>query len=138
MKILRTLKYPSLLTALVVAAALPGTASAQSSLDTSQAQAFLGSWSASFESPQGELVIDIVITDSSGKVAASVGAELLGGMQDVTDVSRSGDNLVLRYEIDAQGQIAPVALTLAPNGAALDCTMDFADGMFVMEGQATK
>jgi carbohydrate-selective porin OprB len=126
------------LAAFVLAAALPLAASAQSSLDTSQAQAFLGSWSASFESPQGELVLDVVITDRSGKVAASIGAEIMGGMQDVTNISRSGDNLVLRYEIDAQGQMAPVALTLAPDGAALNATMDFADGMFVMEGRATK
>jgi carbohydrate-selective porin OprB len=126
------------LAALALAAVLPLAASAQSSLDTSQAQAFLGSWSASFESPQGELVLDVVITDQSGKVAASIGAEVMGGMQDVTNISRSGDNLVLRYEIDAQGQMAPVALTLAPDGAALNATMDFADGMFVMEGRATK
>jgi hypothetical protein len=136
--ILRALKYPSLLAVVALVAALPATASAQSSLDTSDAQAFLGSWAASFESPQGELVLDVVITDSSGKVAASIGSDMMGGMQDVTDISRSGDNLVLRYEIDAQGQIAPVALTLAPAGADMNATMDFADGMFVMEGRATK
>jgi hypothetical protein len=126
------------LAAFALAVALPVAASAQSSLDTSQAQAFLGSWSVSFESPQGELVLDMVISDSSGKVAASIGAEIMGGMQDVTNISRSGDNLVLRYEIDAQGQMAPVALTLVPDGAALNASMDFADGMFVMDGVATK
>ena len=136
--IIRTLRHPSLLAAFALAAALPLAASAQSDLAASEAQAFLGSWSASFESPQGELVLDIVITDSSGMVAASIGAEIMGGMQDVTDISRSGDNLILRYEIDAQGQMAPVTLTLAPDGMALNATMDFADGMFVMDGVATK
>jgi len=127
-----------ILAAFALAAALPMAASAQSDLDASQAQTFLGSWAVSFESPQGELVLDLDITDSSGKVAASIGSDMMGGMQNVTNISRSGDNLVLRYEIDAQGQIAPVALTLAPAGDALNASMDFADGMFVMEGRATK
>jgi len=133
--ILRTLRYTSLLPVVALAAALPLAASAQSGLDASEAQAFIGDWSATFESPQGELVIDIVIADAAGKEMATVGSEMLGGMQLVTDISKSGDNLVMRYEIDAQGQIAPVALTLSPAGAA---TMDFADGTFVMEGTATK
>jgi hypothetical protein len=127
-----------LLLALALAAGLPGTASAQSDLDASAAQAFLGTWSISLESPQGEFVMDLELTDASGKVAASIGSEMTGGMQDVTDVSLAGADLVLRYEFDAQGQVVPVAMTLAPNGEALDATMDFADGMFVMYGKATK
>ena len=136
--VMRTLRHPSLLAAFVLVAALPLSASAQSDVAASEAQEFLGAWAASFESPQGELVLDIVITDVSGRVAASVGAEAMGGMQDVTDISLSAGELVLRYEIDAQGQMAPVALTLAPEGEGLYAMMDFADGMFVMEGLATK
>jgi hypothetical protein len=117
-----------------LAIAIPSAAAAQSSLDTSAAGTFMGSWELEFESPQGALVMDLALTDSGGKVAANVSNEMMGG-QEVTDVSISGDNLVLRYEIDAQGQIAPVALTVTPGGTA---TMDFADGMFVMEGTAAK
>jgi hypothetical protein len=82
--------------------------------------------------------MDLEVTDSSGKVAASVGAAELGGMTDVADVSLEGSNLVLRYSIDVQGQTAPVALTLAPDGGELNVTMDFADGMFTMAGRGTK
>lgn len=135
--ITRTIRHRFLM-ALALAAALPLAASAQSDLDSSQATGFLGSWALSFESPQGELVLDLEIMDSSGKVAASIGNDMMGGTQEVTNISRSGDNLVLRYEIDAQGQIAPVALTLAPAGDALNATMDFADGMFEMSGRGTK
>jgi hypothetical protein len=123
---------------MALAASLPETASAQSSLDTAEAQAFLGDWSLNMDSPQGAFVMSLMITDSSGKVAASVGADELGGMQPVTNITRSGENLVLRYEINVQGQSAPVALTLMPDGAALNADMDFADGMFVMSGRATK
>jgi hypothetical protein len=115
---------------------LPHAVSAQSQLDTSAATAFLGSWSLSFDSPQGAFVMELEVSDSSGKIAASVGSEMMGaGSQEVGDVSMAGGSLVLRYELDAQGQMVPVALTVAPDGAA---SMDFADGMFTMPGRGTK
>jgi len=127
-----------LFAALVLAAALPMSTSAQSSLDVAQAQSFIGTWAISFESPQGEFVMDLALTDASGKVAATISNDMMG-TQDVTDISLSGANLVLRYEIDAQGQIAPVALTLVPQqGGMVNATMDFADGMFVMDGSGSK
>ena len=112
---------------------IPTTAAAQSSLDTSAAGAFMGTWELEFESPQGAFVMELALTDSGGKVAANISSEM--GDQAVTDISISGDALVLRYEIDAQGQVAPVALTVSPAGTAV---MDFADGMFEMAGTATK
>jgi hypothetical protein len=115
--------------------AVPFAASAQSALDTSAASAFLGSWSLTMDSPQGAFVMGLEVTDAAGKVAASIGADELGGYQDVTDISMAGSALVLRYSIDVQGQTAPIALTLAPDGAV---SMDFADGMFVMTGTGTK
>jgi hypothetical protein len=128
--------FASVLAALTLIAVLAPGASAQSSLDTSAATAFLGSWSLSFDSPQGTLVMELELADGGGKVVASIGSQMMGGgMQEVTDVSLAGANLVLRYDFDAQGQIVPVALTLAPDGAA---TMDFAEGAFTMSGQGTK
>lgn len=124
--------------ATLVLAVLPFAASGQSQLDTSEASGFLGAWSLSFDSPQGAFVLDLEITDASGKVAASIGSDMMGGMQDVTNIARAGADLVLRYEFDAQGQLVPVALTLTPDGSALNATMDFADGMFTMPGRATK
>jgi hypothetical protein len=126
-----------ILFAAVLAAALPLSVSAQSSLDASQAQSYLGTWAISFQSPQGEFVMDLMLTDASGKVAAIVSNDMMG-TQEITDVSLSGANLVMRYEIDAQGQIAPVALTLVPQGDMVNATMDFADGMFVMDGTGSK
>jgi hypothetical protein len=129
-------RYASVLAALTLIAVLAPGASAQSQLDSSQATAFIGSWSLSFDSPQGAFVMELEVTDSAGKVAAGIGSQMMGtGMQDVTDISLADGSLLLRYEFDAQGQLVPVALTLAPDGAA---TMDFADGMFTMSGQGTK
>jgi hypothetical protein len=126
-----------LFAALALAMALPLSASAQSSLDSSQAQSYLGTWAISFESPQGEFIMDLALTDASGKVAATISNDMMG-TQDIDDISLSGENLVLRYEIDAQGQLAPVALTLVPADDGVNATMDFADGMFVMDGIGAK
>jgi len=124
--------------AIALVALLPFAASGQSQLDTSEATGFLGAWTLSFDSPQGAFELDLEITDASGKVAASIGSDMMGGMQDVTNIARAGADLVLRYEFDAQGQLVPVALTLTPDGPALSATMDFADGMFTMPGRGTK
>jgi len=134
--VIRT-RYAFLAT-LALAAWLPVGASAQAGVNTSDAAAFMGSWAISFESPQGTMVMDLIVTDKAGKVAASIGAEMMGGMQDVANITKSGADLVLRYEVDAQGQMVPVAVTLTLNGAALDAAMDFADGMFVMDGTGAK
>ena len=127
----------TLFAALALAMALPLSTSAQSSLDASQAQSYLGTWSISFQSPQGDFIMDLALTDASGKVAATISNDMMGD-QDIEDISLDGANLVLRYEIDAQGQIAPVALTLVPAGDGVNATMDFADGMFVMDGTGEK
>ena len=128
----------TLFAALVLAAALPMSASAQSSLDVAQAQSYIGTWELSFQSPQGDFMMDLALTDASGKVAAQITNDMMG-TQDISDISLSGANLVLRYEIDAQGQIAPVALTLVPQqGGMVNATMDFADGMFIMDGSGAK
>jgi hypothetical protein len=44
----------------------------------------------------------------------SIGSPDMGTMQDVTDVTRSGETLVLSYEADAQGQFIPVTIRLEP------------------------
>jgi hypothetical protein len=127
---MKTIRSLALLALLI----LPQAVSAQ--VATSAASAFIGNWSLSFESPQGTLVMEMVVTDNGGNVAASIGSQMMGtGTQDVTDISKTGESLVLRYELDAQGQMVPVALSVAPDGTAL---MDFADGMFTMPGTGTK
>ncbi len=134
---------------LAVAAALlgvvfsPRVASAQSELDASEAGAFLGTWAVSLQSDFGPIEFPLELTDQDGKVAASVGAlDPSGGgggeMTAVTDITRSGEGLVLRYEFDAGGQIVPVSLTLTPDGEGLAAVFDIADGAFSAGGSATR
>ena len=128
----------ALVAALVGALALPVAASAQSQLDTSQAQAFLGNWVINMDTDMGPMTLNMSISDMSGKVGASVGSPDLGGMMDVTDITRSGDQLVLRYDIDAQGQTVDVEMSLQPDGDNLATSISAAGGQFMVDAVATR
>ena len=115
----------------------PLAASAQSDLDTSEATAFIGDWTMPLNTEFGSFDLLLEITDADGKVAASIGAPEFG-MQDVTDITLSGDVLILAYEADAQGQFIAVTVTLEPDGDNLEFQFDTAGGEFSVGGTATK
>ena len=120
------------------AAVLPGHAAAQSKLDVAQAEAFLGKWVISMQTDFGPFHMDLDVADQEGKVAASIGSPEMGGSQPVTDITRSGESLVLKFEADAQGQIIAVAVTLEPNGENLDVWFDVGTGEFSASGVGTR
>ena len=128
---------------LAVAAALLGVvfsapaASAQSTLDTSEAEAFLGTWDIPLQTDFGPLDVALKIEDQGGKVGASVGSLAQGGMFDVTDITRSGENLVLSYELVTEGGMLPLTLTLVPAGEGLTASFDVG-GQFSFSGTATR
>jgi hypothetical protein len=124
--------------AMAVALLSPLATSAQSQLDVSQAQAFMGNWVIAIESDFGPFEMNLEITDQGGKVAASIGSPDLGGMQSITDVSRDGEDLVMVWEMDAQGQFVPATMHLEPAGETLNAMLDVADGQFMADGVATK
>jgi len=119
-------------------AMLPGALSAQSQLDAAEAQAFMGKWVISMQTDMGPFSMDLEVADQGGKVAASVGAPELGGMQPVTDVTRSDAYLVLAFMADAQGQSFPITVSLEPNGEVLDVYFEVGTGEFSATGTATR
>lgn len=123
-------------TALVGAVFSPLAVSAQSGLDSSEAEVFLGDWVVSVDSDLGAFEVVLTIEDREGKVVASV-ALPEQGVTEVTDINRSGEGLVLNYEIDAQGQAFPVSVTLEPDGEGLSVEFDFG-GQFFMDGSAVR
>lgn len=126
------------LVALVTVAVLaPAQGRAQSQLDAAQAKAFLGEWAMSLQTDFGPLDIEMVIEDKGGKVAATVGSPDFG-MQSVTDITRAGERLVLKYDVDAQGQYVDVQLQLEPDGNNLKFWIEAAAGQFSMSGTATR
>lgn len=127
--------------AVTAAAALalfaPSASSAQSTLDASEAQAFLGNWVVSMDTDFGPFAMDLAITDQGGKVAAQVAAAELG-TQEITNVAKAGEMLVLAWDADAQGQIVDILLSLTPAGENLTASFEAAGGQFFAEGTATR
>ena len=123
--------------AFVALLALPAAAVAQSELDASEAQVFLGDWTVPLQTPQGNMEMSLVIEDQDGKVAAQVGVPQQG-TQEITDIRRAGESLVLSYDLDAQGMVMPISLTLRPDGDNLSTRMDVGGGLFTMDGTAQR
>jgi hypothetical protein len=115
---------------------LPTTA--QSALDASQATEFLGSWVISLNTEYGAFTIELNLEDQGGKVAATVRSVDMGVTEEVTDVTRTDDRLVLKYESEAQGQVFPVQLDLTREGEGMRVRIDAADGQFSALGSATR
>jgi len=124
--------------ALLGALTVPTALSAQSQLDVAQAQGFLGDWVIDMDTDMGPMTLNMKISDMAGKVGASVGSPDLGGMMDVTDITRSGDQLVLKYNIDAQGQMVDVLMSLVPDGDNLATSISAAGGQFMVDAVATR
>jgi hypothetical protein len=122
------------LTALVAPSGVAG----QSDLDAGDASEFMGVWAISMDSDFGPILLDLEIVDMDGKVGAAIGSPEMGGMQDVTDVTRDGAKLILRYEAEAQGQYFNVIVDLEAADEGLDVGFDAADGQFFASGTATK
>jgi hypothetical protein len=126
----------ALCAALVGAAVSP--ASAQSALDTSQAQAFLGNWVLPLVTDQGNMNLQLNIVDQGGKVAATFGDPAMGIMSDVTDITRAGEQLLMNLMIDAQGQQIDIALQIARDGDGLNIDLNAMAGAFTATGRATR
>lgn len=125
--------------ALMAALSMPARASAQSQLDTSQAQAYLGSWTLEFTSDMGPFTMTVDIRDMGGKVAATLNQPDMGMQQEVTDITKAGESLVLSFAGDFQGQSFAAAITFElPAGNESAVYFDVNDGQFGIPGTGTK
>ena len=125
--------------ALGIALLAPTGASAQSDLDVSEAEAFIGNWEVAIDSEFGPFTLEVELADEAGKVAAAVGVPEMGGpMQDVTDIVRTGEGLTLTWEMDAQGQYVEAIMILGLDGDNLSTLLSVADGQFTAAGVGTR
>jgi hypothetical protein len=129
------------LVALVIGSAFaaPATAAAQSApVRAADAQAFLGEWAVTVDAQGQPVVIELDITDENGNVVAEVNDPMGGGTIRIDRISKTGDNLVLSYDLDAQGQQFPISVTLSPAADALNANIDVAGGMLTTTAKATR
>src|SRR5262245_19795945 len=108
---------------------VPG-AFAQSSLAVADAKNFMGKWSVAMDTPQGAFTLNVNLSDKGGKVAGEVSADVMPS-QEITDITKAGQDLVLKYSSEVQGQAFNVKITMSLSGAdAGKAVFDAADGMF--------
>jgi hypothetical protein len=115
-----------------------GVISAQA-LSPADAGAFMGSWTLTLDSPQGPFEQSMVLKDDGGKVVAEISNQMQPDAQKVTDVSKKGDDLILKFAGNFQGNPFDAVITMTPDGTdKCKVTFDVNSGMFTMSGTGTK
>jgi hypothetical protein len=108
-----------------------------SALSTADAAKFMGAWVLTLDSPQGPFALTMTLTDVEGKVACELTSDIMPA-QKVTDISKAGNDLVLKYQGDFQGQAFAAKITLSPVEDKLGVNFDVMDGQFLMTGVGAK
>jgi len=106
-------------------------------LMTADAGKFMGTWLLTLDSPQGPFALTMALTDADGKVACELTSDVMPA-QKVTDISKAGNDLVLKYQGDFQGQAFAAKITLTPVEDKLGVVFDIMDGQFTMSGVGAK
>ena len=123
---------------LSAALAAQAPAAAPAGVTPEAAAKFMGNWNLGMESPQGAMTMKLTVKDASGKVNGVITSDIAPDAQTISDVSKSGEALVLKYTLDFQGTPIPAKITLTPAGDKMNVEFDFADGQFTLPGTAAK
>lgn len=103
------------------------------------AAAFIGNWTVSLDTPQGSFDQSVVIKDEGGKVVAEMSNQMQPDVQKVTDVTRKGEDLVLKFSGNFQGNPFEAVITMSPDGAdKCKLVFDVNGGQFSMNGSGTR
>ena len=119
-------------------AVAPLAAQAAAGVKTADAATFVGTWALGLDTPQGAMGMNLTLKDNAGKLAGQITSDIAPDAQNITDITKDGEKLVLKYDFDFQGQAIPAIITIAPAGDKWTANFDFAGGQFVMDGTATK
>jgi hypothetical protein len=126
-----------LLGTIALAVALSVNLAAQ--LTSADAGAFMGSWTLTLDSPQGAFEQNMVLKDEGGKAIAELSSQMQPDVQKVTDVSKKGNDLVLKFAGNFQGNPFDAEITLVPDGTdKAKVTFDINGGQFTMNGTGVK
>ena len=126
----------SVVAPLVLVSALATPVAAQTTR-TADAGPFLGTWTLTLDTPQGQTPVTLTVKDTNGTVSGEIGSDAMPP-QSVTDVSRAGENLVFKYTRDLGGTALPMKVTLKPADGKMMYEFDMAAGQIVLEGIAVK
>jgi hypothetical protein len=100
---------------------------------------FLGTWTLTLDTPQGAFEQTLTLKDADGKVVGEITSAMQAGAQPIDNISKSGSDLVLKFQGEFQGNAFQAAITLTPDGAdKANVTFDVMDGQFVMQGTGAR
>jgi hypothetical protein len=117
----------------------PLVARAQTPIAAAEISSFLGEWTLSVQSPQGPFEINLSLKDVEGKAAGEFSSAMAPQPLAISDISKAGDDLVMKFTADFQGMPLSAKITLVPEGTGkARASFDIMDGAFVMDGTATK
>ncbi len=102
-------------------------------LAASEGREFFGEWALTLDTPDGKVSVAFNINEARGKVAVR-----FMGAEPITNITRSDDKLIARYQMNYQGSPIPVVLTVSRLGEHLETTWDFADGAYMTSAIATR
>jgi hypothetical protein len=111
----RTLSRTLLMVLGVALAAWSGSAgltAGRQALASADAKGWIGDWTLTIEGGRGPQERSLTIKDLSGKVAATMGGGR-GGPIEIADVSKKGDDLVLKFMQRGRGGEVDVVMTIA-------------------------
>jgi hypothetical protein len=107
-------------------------------LAPADAASLVGDWTIAAESPMGPSAFLLTLKVADGKVVGEISSDMQPKAA-ITDITKAGAVVTLRYTFDYQGNGVPAAITLTPGAAeTLTVVFDFADGAFTMNGTATR
>jgi hypothetical protein len=136
------MKFQLSIASVIVALAFllaPARISAQSTLAAADAAAFLGTWTLSVESPQGPFDQTLELKNAGGKLSGELTSALAPQATEITDISKDGEDLILKFNGEFQGNAFNAKITLTPQGTdKAKVTFDVMDGQFVMDGTGVK
>ena len=93
-----------------------GTLAGGQALATADAKTWMGEWALTVLGGRGSQERQLTIKDMGGKVVATLGGGR-GGPIEITDVSKKGNDVVLKFKHQGRGGEADVLMTLSMQGA---------------------
>lgn len=119
--------------------ALAPAAVAAQSITPAEAGAFMGVWTLTLDTPQGTFENELTVKNEDGKVVAVMTNQMQPEGQKITDVSKEGENLVLKFSGNFQGNPFDARITVSPSGDdKASVAFDINGGQFSMSGAATR
>lgn len=162
---MRMVRCPlGLLIVATVFALVAGVDSAEAQVSAADGQPFLGKWTLTLQPPAGgpgggggarpgggpggpggpgggrmggPMVLDIVESNGQLKATLTGGMGSRGQAREITNLRKSGDNLVLGYTIPFGGQEGAATITLSPAADRMNAALDLG-GMMTLSGTAAK